>query len=206
MRHTARRTRSSQYPGRTFIDSGVTTNYSIWSYDHVCRPIWSFCSCLHVCFSCFCVLLTLCVVVLFRWHFIDIFSCIAASLFNKLTYLLTTVDSRCVLPVAVAARSSRRCLTSPSSLAPRPLSAFEVTDLTLAASSDRWLAVCSRSISSITSTHTQRSAPALSLVQQNSTIRDTIRDAVLTRNQKADISQLNLPHGTNNWKAEKQKK
>jgi len=25
----------------------------------------------------------------FQWHFIDQFSCIAASLFNKLTYLLT---------------------------------------------------------------------------------------------------------------------
>jgi len=25
----------------------------------------------------------------FQWHFIDLFSCIAASLFNKLTYLLT---------------------------------------------------------------------------------------------------------------------
>jgi len=24
-----------------------------------------------------------------QWHFIDLFSCIAASLFNKLTYLLT---------------------------------------------------------------------------------------------------------------------
>ena len=28
----------------------VITSYSIWSHDYVCRPIWSFCSCL----SCFC--------------------------------------------------------------------------------------------------------------------------------------------------------
>jgi len=26
----------------------------------------------------------------FQWHFIDLFSCLAASLFNKLTYLLTS--------------------------------------------------------------------------------------------------------------------
>jgi len=39
-------------------------------------------------FSCFYVLLTVCVVVLYQWHFIDLFSCIAASLFNKLTWLL----------------------------------------------------------------------------------------------------------------------
>jgi len=32
---------------------------------------------------------SLCGSVFFQWHFIDIFSCIAASLFNKLTYLLT---------------------------------------------------------------------------------------------------------------------
>jgi len=33
--------------------------------------------------------LTVCVVAFFQWHFIDLFSCIAASLFSKLTYLLT---------------------------------------------------------------------------------------------------------------------
>ena len=27
----------------------------------------------------------------FQWHFIDLFSCVAASLFNKLTYLLTLI-------------------------------------------------------------------------------------------------------------------
>jgi len=36
----------------------------------------------------FCVLLT---AVFFQWHFIDLFSCVAASLFNKLTYLLTLI-------------------------------------------------------------------------------------------------------------------
>jgi len=35
------------------------------------------------------VLLTVCVVVFYQWHFIDPLSCIASSLFNKLTYLLT---------------------------------------------------------------------------------------------------------------------
>jgi len=38
-------------------------------------------------FSCFYVLLTVCVVVFYQWHFIHLFSCIAASLFNKLTCL-----------------------------------------------------------------------------------------------------------------------
>ena len=46
-------------------------------------------------FSCFSwVLLTLCVVVLYQWHFVDLFNCIAASLFNKLTYLLTLLTGR----------------------------------------------------------------------------------------------------------------
>ena len=40
-------------------------------------------------FSFFYVLLTVCVVVFYQSHFIDLFSCIAASLFNELTYLLT---------------------------------------------------------------------------------------------------------------------
>ena len=40
-------------------------------------------------FSCFYVLLTVWVVVFFSVTFFDLFSCIAASLFNKLTYLLT---------------------------------------------------------------------------------------------------------------------
>ena len=40
-------------------------------------------------FSYFYVLLTVCVVVLFSVTFRDLFSCIAASLFNKLTYLLS---------------------------------------------------------------------------------------------------------------------
>ena len=38
----------------------------------------------------FYALLTVCMVVNYQQHFIDLFSCIAASLFNKLTYLLTT--------------------------------------------------------------------------------------------------------------------
>jgi len=41
-------------------------------------------------FSCFYVLLTVCVVVFYQWHFFSFYSavyCIAASLFNKLTYL-----------------------------------------------------------------------------------------------------------------------
>ena len=40
-------------------------------------------------FFMFCVLLTVCVVVFYQWHVIDLFSCIAASLFNILTYLLS---------------------------------------------------------------------------------------------------------------------
>jgi len=42
-------------------------------------------------FSCFYVLFTVYVVVFYQWHFIDLFSCIAASLFNKLTYLLIII-------------------------------------------------------------------------------------------------------------------
>ena len=44
-------------------------------------------------FLCFFMLLcfTDCVVAFFQWHFIDLFSCIAASLFNKLTYLLLLI-------------------------------------------------------------------------------------------------------------------
>jgi len=60
-----------------------------------------FCSCL----SClknvlrvFNVLLTVCVVVLYQRHFIDLFICIAASLSNKLTYLLKQGSrQRCTL-------------------------------------------------------------------------------------------------------------
>ena len=60
-----------------------------------------FCSCL----SClknvlrvFNVLLTVCVVVLYQRHFIDLFICIAASLSNKLTYLLKQGSrQRCAL-------------------------------------------------------------------------------------------------------------
>ena len=44
-------------------------------------------------FSCFLnVILTVCVAVFFQWHFIDLVSWIAASLFNKLTYLLTIIS------------------------------------------------------------------------------------------------------------------
>jgi len=57
-------------------------------YDYVGRPIWLFCSYLScfMFFSCFFMFYRL-----FVWlcsiqlHFIDLFSCIAASLFNKLT-------------------------------------------------------------------------------------------------------------------------
>ena len=42
-----------------------------------------------VVFHVFMFWLTVCVVVFFQWHFVDLFSCIAASLFNKLTYFLT---------------------------------------------------------------------------------------------------------------------
>jgi len=69
----------------------LITNYSIWSRHYVCRPVWSFCSCLSCfyVFLCFTDFVWLC---FFQWRFIDLFSCIAASLFNKLTYsyLLST--------------------------------------------------------------------------------------------------------------------
>jgi len=42
----------------------------------------------YVFFSCFYVSLTACVVVFYQRHFIDLFSCIAASLLNKVAYLL----------------------------------------------------------------------------------------------------------------------
>jgi len=54
-------------PAPTFLPWSLFDHagYSVWSHDYVCRPIWSFCSCLScfMFFSCFCVLLTLCVVV-----------------------------------------------------------------------------------------------------------------------------------------------
>ena len=62
------------------------TSYFIWSHDYVCRPIWSFCSCL----SCFYVLLTVCVVVFFSvtlyWS-IQLYK-LPVCLINLLTYLL----------------------------------------------------------------------------------------------------------------------
>jgi len=73
---------------------------SVWSHICACRPIRSFCSCVS-CFmfkKCFHVLCRPadCVVVFYEWHhtllfhwlivYIDLFSCIAASLFDKLTY------------------------------------------------------------------------------------------------------------------------
>ena len=74
----------------------LITSYCMWSHDYVCRPIRSFCSCLSCfyVFSCFYVLLTVCVVVFYQWHFIDLFSCKAASLFNKITYLLTIIAQK----------------------------------------------------------------------------------------------------------------
>jgi len=47
----------------------------------------------------FYVLLTVCVVVFFQWHFIDLFSCITASLFKKnlLTYCLATDSGNLVV-------------------------------------------------------------------------------------------------------------
>ena len=73
----------------------LITSYSIWSQVYVCRPIRSFCSCV----SCFMFNVGptawLCFMSdsLFYWftdwlHCIDLFRCIAASLFSKLTYLL----------------------------------------------------------------------------------------------------------------------
>ena len=73
----------------------LITGYSVWSQVYVCRPIRSFCSCV----SCFMFNVGptawLCFMsdILFYWftdwlHCIDLFRCIAASLFSKLTYLL----------------------------------------------------------------------------------------------------------------------
>jgi len=76
----------------------VTMEVSIWLfflllailYDHMIMYVGLFghsAVVFHVFmfFRAFCVLLTVCVVVFFQWHFIDLFSCTAASLFNKLT-------------------------------------------------------------------------------------------------------------------------
>jgi len=64
-------------------------------YDHMIMYVG-----LRSCLSCFNVFFhvsvfysLLCVVVFYLWHFIDLFSCIAASLFNKLTYLLTLMTA-----------------------------------------------------------------------------------------------------------------
>jgi len=73
----------------------LITSYSIWSHDYACRPIWSFCSCLSCFlmffFMFFCVFSASLCGCIFQWHFTDLFSCIAASLFNKLTFLFTYV-------------------------------------------------------------------------------------------------------------------
>ena len=66
--------------------------YSMWSPDYVCTPLWSFCTCLSCFFNVFNVFIFYWLFVwlcFFQWYFIDLFSCIAASLFNKLAYLLT---------------------------------------------------------------------------------------------------------------------
>ena len=49
----------------------LITSYSMWSHNHLYRPVWSFCSCLSCfyVFLCFYVLLTLCVVVFFSVTF-----------------------------------------------------------------------------------------------------------------------------------------
>jgi len=77
----------------TYLDVFMLVLFSCWLcilvYD---GPIWSFGSCLscfYVFFMFLCFTNSLCGCVFFQWHFIDLFSCIAASLFNKLTYLLT---------------------------------------------------------------------------------------------------------------------
>jgi len=63
--------------------------------DYVCRPISLlghsavvFHAFMFLMFLFYVGLLIVCVVVFYQWHFIDLFSCIAANLFNKLTYLL----------------------------------------------------------------------------------------------------------------------
>ena len=59
-------------------------------YDHVIMYVGLFghSAVVFYVFSCSYVLLSVRMVVFFQWHFIDLFSCIAASLFNKLTYFL----------------------------------------------------------------------------------------------------------------------
>ena len=77
----------------SFPAYGPEISYSIWSHDYVCRPIWSFRSCLSCfnVFSCFfCVLLTLCVVVFFSVTF---YWFIQRVQFNKLLLTLLTMTS-----------------------------------------------------------------------------------------------------------------
>jgi len=91
----------------------------IISHDYVFRSIWSFCSCLS-CFCFFCVFYWLFVVVFFQWHFIDLSSCIAAGLFNKLSYLLTfqSLSNNSIFIGQVLFRKpSEHCQSTRSSLA-----------------------------------------------------------------------------------------
>ena len=93
----------------TFLPFSLFVLFLATLYNHLfmCVGLFvHFSAVLHVLmlFSCFCVLCrpTDCVVVFYEWHcillihwliywlyFIDLFSCTAASMFNKLTYLLT---------------------------------------------------------------------------------------------------------------------
>ena len=76
----------------------LITSYSIWSHVYVRGPTHSLYSCVLCFFKCFMLyvgllIVRLCfmsdIVLFIDWlHCIDLFSCIAASLFNKLTYLL----------------------------------------------------------------------------------------------------------------------
>jgi len=75
----------------------------LFGQSAVVFPVFMFC---HV-FSCF--VDCLCGCVFFRWHFIDLFSCIAASLFNKLTYLLK--DAFAVLRTARCGVQCERALS-----------------------------------------------------------------------------------------------
>ena len=85
--------------------------WSIWSHVYVYRLIWSSCNCVSwLFFPCFYVLLTVCVVVFFQWHFIDLFSCIATSLFNKLTYLVNLLTYLLNSPVCHVWRGSVNCM------------------------------------------------------------------------------------------------
>jgi len=87
-----RRTPLTTTPRRQLYDS-------IWSHhDYVCRSFCCCLSCFYV-FSCFMFYWRFVWLCFFQWHFIDLFSCIVASLFNKLTYLLTSAKVKLKNPM-----------------------------------------------------------------------------------------------------------